>query len=139
VNGSVKFQNGTTTNMIVTTDGKVGIGTNDTKGYKLAVAGTLGVKGKITAEEIQVIVPAWSDYVFKSDYNLRSLKDVEGFIKQNGHLPEIPSEKEVTENGVQLGEMNALLLKKIEELTLYVIEQNKTIQTMQAQLTDLQK
>jgi hypothetical protein len=84
---------------------------------------------KIEAGEIEVkVIPAWKDCVFEADYNLMSLKETEEFIKQNKHLPGIPSEKEVLENGINVGEMNALLLQKIEELTLYVIELEKKIE-----------
>ncbi len=100
--------------------GNVGIGTDDTKGYKLAIA------GKMIAEEVVVkLQTAWPDYVFTKDYNLQSLSDVESFILTHGHLPEMPSAKEVENNGISIGEMNALLLKKIEELTLYMIELKK--------------
>ena len=102
--------------------GNVAIGTTDSKGYKLAVA------GKAVAEEVTVKLQAsWPDYVFNSDYNLLSLEEVKTYIDKNKHLPEVPSAKEMEANGVKLGEMNMLLLKKIEELTLYVIEQNKSI------------
>jgi hypothetical protein len=74
-------------------------------------------------------VPA-SDYVFESDYNLRSLEEVDAFIQQNKHLPDIPSAEEFATNGVGLGEMDDMLLRKVEELTLYVIE-------LQRQINDL--
>jgi len=64
----------------------------------------------------------WYDHVFHSDYNLRPLNELEQFVKQNHHLPEIPTAKEVIENGLDLGEMQGKLLLKIEELTLYIIE-----------------
>jgi hypothetical protein len=100
--------------------GNVGIGTTDPKGYRLAVA------GKAIAEEIVVKLQAnWPDYVFEKNYNLRPLAEVENFINQNKHLPEVPAAKEMEANGVNLGEMNMLLLKKVEELTLYVIELKK--------------
>jgi hypothetical protein len=69
----------------------------------------------------------WNDYVFHDDYKLMPLSELESFVNANKHLPEIPSEKEVIENGINIGEMNALLLKKIEELTLYVIELKKQL------------
>ncbi|MCV9928245.1 tail fiber protein [Flavobacterium sp. LS1R49] len=104
--------------------GKIGIGTTkpDEK---------LTVNGKIHAQEVRIdlaypmTVP---DYVFANDYKLKSLQEVEEFIKQNSHLPEVPSAKEIEKNGLMLAEMNMSLLKKIEELTLYSIEQNKEIQ-----------
>ena len=72
------------------------------------------------------------DYVFADHYRLTTLKEVEDFIQQNKHLPEIPSAKEMEANGVELGTMNMLLLKKIEELTLYLLEQ----QNMNMKLSD---
>ena len=90
----------------------------------------LTVNGKIHAKEVKIdlAVPA-PDYVFKSDYKLRSIEEVESFIKKNSHLPEIPSAKEFAENGVLQAEMDMNLLKKIEELTLYTIEQEKKLKT----------
>ena len=90
---------------------KVGIGTTDFPGnHKLRVEGSIG------AREIKVEATGWSDFVFEKDYDLRTLAEVEKHITEHGHLPEIPSEAEVTENGINLGEMNAKLLQKIEEL-----------------------
>lgn len=107
-------------------NGTVGIGTTDTKGYKL------GVSGKIAAEEIKVaLYNNWPDYVFEDAYNLPTLEEVENHIDQKGHLINIPSAAEVEENGIQLGEMNAKLLEKIEELTLYTIAQEKEIKELQ--------
>lgn len=107
-------------------NGDIGIGTNDTKGYKLAIAGSA------VAESITVKLRGiWPDYVFKADYHLPSLIEVKSFIDKNQHLPDLPSEQEVANNGINLGEMNKLLTKKIEELTLYLIEQNKQIQQQQ--------
>lgn len=99
--------------------GSVGIGTaTPDASYKLSV------NGKIRAKEIKV-ESSWADFVFEPDYKLRSLSEVEMFIKLNKHLPEIPSAKEVENNGIAVGEMNAKLLQKIEELTLYLIEMKK--------------
>ncbi|WP_051336016.1 hypothetical protein [Aquimarina latercula] len=114
------FQVDGSSKMSIMKNGNVGIGTADTKGYKL------GVKGKIAAEEVKVALHSnWPDYVFKDSYNLPTLQQVENHIAEKGHLENIPSAAEVGENGIQLGEMNAKLLQKIEELTLYMIEQNK--------------
>jgi hypothetical protein len=88
----------------------------------------LTVNGKIHAQEVRIDVSApmtVPDYVFAKEYKLKSLQEVESFIKQNSHLPEIPSAKELEKDGIQLAEMNLNLLKKIEELTLYAIEQQK--------------
>ncbi|MFQ6601783.1 hypothetical protein [Flavobacterium sp. C3NV] len=99
--------------------GNVGIGTTSTGTHKLAVEGSIG------AREIKVQATGWSDFVFKKEYNLPSLEEVEKHITEKGHLENIPNEEEVLKNGINLGEMNAKLLQKIEELTLYVIEIKK--------------
>nr|WP_320120074.1 hypothetical protein [uncultured Marinifilum sp.] len=84
----------------------------------------LDVNGTIRAKEIKVEAD-WADFVFEEDYQLMPLSELEEFIEQNGHLPEIPTEKEVKEKGISVGEMNTKLLQKIEELTLYVIQLKK--------------
>lgn len=95
-------------------------------GYKLNVG------GKIIAEEMRILLQAnWPDYVFDADYNLEDLAKLEASIKANHHLPDVPSAQEVKENGIAVGEMQAVLLKKIEELTLYIIEQNKRIKALE--------
>ena len=101
--------------------GNVGIGTSSPDAK-------LAVKGTVHANEVKVDlnVPG-PDYVFNEDYNLTSLDSIKTYIDQNKHLPEVPSAKEMEKDGIQLGEMNMLLLKKIEELTLHVIEQNKKL------------
>ncbi|WP_316810318.1 hypothetical protein [Pedobacter heparinus] len=105
--------------------GNVGIGTTDSRGYKLAV------NGKIRAQEIKVEAFPWPDYVFTKDYQLPTLQQTEQHIKEKGHLPGIPSAVEVKTNGIDLGEMNAKLLQKIEELTLYLLKQDKRINSQQ--------
>jgi len=87
----------------------------------------LSVNGKIRAHEIKVETTNWPDYVFYAGYKVGTLQKLESYIKTNKRLPETPSAKEVAENGVQLGEMNKLLLKKVEELTLHLIEKDKQI------------
>jgi hypothetical protein len=112
-------------NMVITNSGNVGIGTFTPNAYKLAVEGTLG------ARRIKVTQQAnWADFVFHKDYKLPPLHEVEKFISDNGHLPEIPTAAEVKENGVDVGEMNKLLLQKVEELTLYLIQQQKEINAL---------
>ncbi|SED22241.1 hypothetical protein SAMN04489761_4676 [Tenacibaculum sp. MAR_2009_124] len=104
--------------------GNVGIRTNDTKGFEL------GVNGKIAANEVKVaIYPNWPDFVFENDYNLPTLIEVENHIKEKGHLKDIPSAEEVEKYGFYLGKMDAKLLQKIEELTLYTIEQEKKMKS----------
>lgn len=100
--------------------GNVGIGTSDTKGYKLAVNGSA-----IATAVFVKLYSTWPDYVFKPTYQLPSLTEVKAYIDQNQHLPEIPSEQEIATNGQNLGEMNKLLIKKVEELTLYLIEKDR--------------
>jgi uncharacterized protein YbgA (DUF1722 family) len=111
--------------------GNVGIGTTEPGDYKLAVEGTIG------AREVKVTLDNWSDFVFDSEYKLKDLEDVENYINDNKRLPDIPSESEVIANGVNLGEMNAKLLQKIEELTLYLIEQNKILKANQEEISNL--
>jgi len=111
--------------------GNVGIGTSfpDSK---------LTVKGMVHAEEVQVdlSVPG-PDYVFKEDYDLRTLEETQDYINEHGHLPNIPSASEMEENGVELGSMNMKLLEKIEELTLYVIELKKESEKQQKEIEKL--
>ncbi len=114
--------------MRIQSNGNVGIGTTDTKGFKL------GVNGKIAAEEVKIALYAnWSDFVFKKDYDLPSLKEVEQHIKEKGHLKDIPSAEDVEKNGFFLANMNSKLLQKIEELTLYTIQQEKRINTLETE------
>ncbi|PTS96553.1 hypothetical protein DBR11_19020 [Pedobacter sp. HMWF019] len=120
------YLNGNATNYFA---GNIGVGAPDTKGYKLAVAGNM------IAESVKVqLKSAWPDYVFKEDYKLTSLQETEKHIKEKGHLPGIPSAAEVKSEGIDLGEMNKKLLQKIEELTLYLIEQKNRGDLQQKQI-----
>lgn len=116
---------------VILNNGNVGVGTTNPGTFKLAV------EGKIGAHEIEVTTNGWSDYVFEDDYKLKSLSETESYIKANKHLPGIPSEQEVKEKGVNLGEMQAKLLAKIEELTLHLIEQNKRIEKQNEEIAQL--
>ncbi|QLE02049.1 hypothetical protein HX109_10965 [Galbibacter sp. BG1] len=113
--------------MKVQSNGKIGMNTEDIpSGY------TLAIKGKAITEEIKIQnINEWSDFVFKENYKLPTLEVVESYINEKGHLKDIPSAKEVKEDGIFLGEMNAKLLQKIEELTLYAIQQEKRIISME--------
>ncbi|AUP79253.1 tail fiber protein [Flavivirga eckloniae] len=123
--GGIKLFTNKNPRLTISYNGNVGIGTinPDMK---------LTVKGNIHAEEVKIDlnVPA-PDYVFKKDYYLRSIEEVEDFIKENSHLPEIPSAKEFEQNGIMQAEMDMNLLKKIEELTLYTIQQEKKINKLE--------
>ncbi len=123
----------TRTDLTIDGSGNVGIGTTDTFGYKLAVNGTIGAK-----EVIVETTSAWPDYVFGEEYKLPSLNEVETFTKTNKHLPNVPNQQEIKENGVNVGEMNVILLKKIEELTLYIIEQQKQINSLTEKVNALE-
>ena len=101
----------------------VGIGT-------ISPSEKLEVNGAIRSKEVRVEASPWPDYVFEDDYRLKELAEVAQFIKENGHLPNIPSEKEVSEQGLALGYMNAKLLEKVEELTLYLIEKDEEIRQL---------
>lgn len=119
-------------NGIRVTSGSVGIGTTNTQGYKLAVAGNM------IAEEVKVKLQGqWPDYVFEKDYPIKSLPALESFIKTNHHLPDVPSSSEVEKEGINIGEMNAILLKKIEELTLHLIDIKKENQEMKNEIAEL--
>lgn len=107
--------------------GNVGIGTTSQDSYKLAVNGTIHSKAVI----IDLI--GWPDYVFKKDYKLMPLAQVKSYIDKNQHLPGLPTDKEVESKGLDIGEMNKLLTKKVEELTLYLIEQQKEIEELKNQ------
>ncbi|WP_326981931.1 hypothetical protein VUJ46_17090 [Chryseobacterium sp. MYb264] len=134
-------------NWIFGNNGTIGIGTfsnpipangvsQDGEKYKLFV------KDGIKTEKVKVDVASangWADYVFKKDYQLNTLENVEKHILEKGHLPNIPSADEVVKNGINLGEMDAKLLEKIEELTLYSIEQNKQLKSQSEEIKELKK
>ncbi len=124
--------NSAANSIFIKTGGNIGIGTNNP-------TSKLSVNGKIACKEVEVTLSGWSDFVFADNYNLRSLNEVEDYIKDNGHLPDVPSEKEILENGVNVGEMNSTLLRRIEELTLYMIELKKENELMKEQIETLMK
>ena len=103
---------------------------------------SLFVKNGIKAEKVKVDIASangWADYVFKNDYQLKTLEEVEKHINEKGHLPNVPSAQEVAKNGINVAEMDAKLLEKIEELTLYSIEQNKKIKELNEKILKLEK
>ncbi len=121
VNGKTRVHGG-----ILVDSGYVGIGT-------LYPAHELDVNGTIRAKEV-LVESDWADYVFAKDYKLPALNEVESYIKDNGHLSGVPSAEEVKKTGVEVGTSTAILLQKIEELTLYVIQQQKEIEAMKCKI-----
>lgn len=134
------------TRMKITNDGKVAIGSSVGNFTIPQTAGTgtnvenysLFVKGGILTEEIRVsLANTWADYVFEKDYDLKSLNEVEDYIHTNGHLPNVPSAAQVAEEGIELGEMTKIQQEKIEELTLYLIQQQKEIEALKVMVKAL--
>lgn len=99
--------------------------------------GDHSIAGKLSVREVEVKVDAGADFVFHSQYELKSLKQIENFIQENNHLPDIPSESEMKEKGVNVSEFQIKLLQKIEELTLYVIKQEKENEALKEELKEL--
>lgn len=126
---------GTATKLIVGQNGSVGIGTMNISdaNYKLFV------ETGIRTRKVKVDITTWPDYVFKPTYKLPSLNDLEVYLKKNNHLPGMPSATEVEKNGIDLGDNQTILLKKVEELTLYMIELNKKIEARDKQNEVLNK
>lgn len=108
--------------------GNVRIGSNVPSTYKLAVNGSA-----IFTKVVVKTYANWPDFVFEKDYKLQPIEEVISFVKEHKHLPGIPSAKEVAENGQDVGEMNAKLLQKIEELTLYIADMKKEIDALKAE------
>ena len=133
--GDLQFSVGSSlsSKMTILKNGNVGIGVTPTNEYKLAVAGAIGArKVKVTAE-------TWADFVFRADYKLPALSEVESYIKMHQHLPDVPSEADVQKNGIDVGEMNRTLLQKVEEMTLYLIEMKKEIMELKEKNAQLEK
>ncbi|GGA87944.1 hypothetical protein [Puia dinghuensis] len=114
--------------------GNVGIGTSNTQGYKLAVNGS----AIFTAAWVKPYAN-WPDYVFRKDYRLPSLDSLSKYIQSNNHLPDVPSAETVAQKGIDLGGNQAVLLKKIEELTLYLIEQQKAMEKQEKEIAALKE
>ncbi|MHC0446384.1 hypothetical protein ACWA1F_13320 [Flavobacterium sp. 3-218] len=126
------FLTGQTEKLRIQGNGNVGIGITNPQNK-------LDVNGTIHSKEVKVDMLGWSDFVFKKEYNLPTLEEVEKHIVEKGHLENIPSEEEVLRNGIKLGEMNSKLLQKIEELTLYTIELKKENNIQSRKIEELEK
>ena len=136
------FYTNTNTQCLTMLDNRVGIGTINPR-YSLDVKGSIGAKtitvdSILRAEEI-IVETTGADFVFADDYRLRPLSEVEAFITENKHLPEIQSAQEMQEKGVSVSELQTQLLQKIEELTLYLIQQEQTIQELRKEVELLKK
>ena len=100
---------------------------------------TFNKNGTVSATTFSAVTPPWSDFVFEDNYELRSLEEVDSFIKENKHLPDFPSEQELREKGLDLPSMDSKLLQKIEELTLYMIEMNKQVKSQNERMEQLEQ
>lgn len=135
-------KNGVLTNVtpfVINPNGAVLIGYSNASA-ELNNTYALAVKGNIKAKKLRITsaTSEWPDYVFKSDYKLEPLSSVEFFIKKNKHLPDVPSAKKIEQEGIDVGETQAILLKKIEELTLYIINQDKAIKALQERIKKIE-
>jgi trimeric autotransporter adhesin len=127
-----EFQN--TGKVLFSNGGGVGIGTTGiASGVKLQVG------GKVKCQEVEVAVTPWPDHVFKAGFNLMPLDEVAAYVQTNKHLPGVPSEEEVAANGVSIGKMNATLLQKVEELTLYMIDLKNQNDALKVRVSNLEK
>lgn len=118
--------------MHIAGNGNVGIGT-------ITPQAKLAVNGDIFSRKVKVTQTGWPDYVFAPTYRLPTLQEVEAFIKEHKHLPDVPSAKEVETNGLDLGDNQAVLLKKIEEQMLYILELNKELRSLRQEIEELKK
>jgi hypothetical protein len=117
--------------LVITPQGNVGIG-------KANPESKLEVNGRIHAKSVKVDLEGWADFVFAHDYNLTPLLEVEAYINKHGHLPAVPSEQEALANGMDVAQMNTLLLQKVEELTLHLIQKEKQVNSLEQRLAALE-
>ncbi len=138
--GTLSVGSGATINGDLRVNSRVAIGTGsfsylgNTQNYELMV------DGGIAAREVRVAAPgAWPDYVFAPDYPLKTIAEVAQYIQENQHLPNVPSAQEVEKGGIDVAAMNKALLEKVEEMTLYLIQQHKEIEQLKVQVENLKK
>jgi ABC-type taurine transport system ATPase subunit len=130
---ALRVRVGGSTKLYVSGAGQVGVNTTN-----VAAGFELSVNGQVICTELVVQEPGnWPDYVFSEDYELMPLEALEASIKENKHLPGVPTAAEVKDGGVSIGDMQKQMLEKIEELTLYVIEQNKRLKAQDEQIQSL--
>lgn len=131
--GQLEIDNGTAKIFHLGTNGMLSINNGTTETFRVEA------NGLTRARKIKVDADVWADYVFEPGYKLMPLSDVESFLKEHKHLPSIPSEKVMLEEGIDLAEMNVKMMEKIEELTLYLIEQNKELEKVKAELETIKQ
>ncbi len=131
--GQMDLDNGVTNTFHFGTNGMFSINNGTQKTFVVEASGLT------RARKIKVDADVWADYVFEDNYVLMPLTEVEKFLKEHKHLPSIPSEKVMTEEGIDVAEMNVKMMEKIEELTLYLIQQNKELEQLKAELETLKQ
>ncbi len=131
------FGTGNTARMTITSGGGIGIGTTTPGSYKLAVAGKIAATGEVRVFTAGTTI--FPDYVFAPGYKLPSLEETEKYVKQNHHLPEVPSAADIEKDGMSLNGINTILLKKVEELTLYMIDMKKENDLLKERVNKLEK
>ncbi|WP_430405147.1 hypothetical protein [Fluviicola sp.] len=131
--GQMDIDNGTGQIFHLGANGMLAISNGTTETFRVEA------NGMTRARKIKVDTQVWPDYVFESSYELMPLREVESFLKENKHLPAIPSQEEMKKEGIDLAEMNVKMMEKIEELTLYLIQQNKELEKVKAELEILKQ
>lgn len=131
--GQMDLDNGVVNTFHFGTDGQFSVSSATQKTF------VVEANGLTRARKIKVDADVWADYVFEEDYRLMPLAEVENFVKEHKHLPSVPSEKAMMEEGIDVAEMNVKMMEKIEELTLYLIEQNKELEKVKAELETLKQ
>jgi hypothetical protein len=140
-NIALKISNASTSvdNVIINKDGSSIWGDKKIISTHTHANSFMQVHGKLACKELVVLDPTkWADFVFKKEYSLMTIPELEQYYLSNNRLPDVPSEAEVIENGINIAEMNAVLLQKIEESTLYIVELNKKLETLQAKVNKLE-